>query len=179
MPTPVVRSEASELALTFNDMLDRLQAERSEATGRVLAGQEAERLRIAQVSTTRSGRSRTAVLLSLARVESRVCGALKRDVVEVEEAVRSSLEDVRQIAIELRPEALDDLGLDSALAVLCERFAERTGLRITERIESALPALSPEIELVVYRVAQEALTTSLGTPGPTRWSSRSSTPAGS
>jgi two-component system sensor histidine kinase UhpB len=158
MPAPAGRSEAGELALTFNEMLDRLQAERREATGRVLAGQEAERLRIAQELHDQIGQELTAVLLSLARVESRAPPSLKDDVILVQEAVRSSLENVRQIAIELRPEALDDLGLDSALAVLCERFAERTGLRITENISPELPALPPEIELVLYRVAQEALT---------------------
>jgi two-component system sensor histidine kinase UhpB len=158
MPAPAVQSEAGELALTFNEMLDRLEAERHEATGRVLAGQEAERLRIAQELHDQIGQELTAVLLSLARVESRVPGELKGDLVETQEAVRSSLEGLRQIAIELRPEALDDLGLESALAVLCERFSERTGLRITEHINPELPLLSPEIELVVYRVAQEALT---------------------
>ena len=48
MPDAAPTSEAGELALTFNEMLGRLEAERREATGRVLAGQEAERLRIAQ-----------------------------------------------------------------------------------------------------------------------------------
>lgn len=48
MPGATPTSEAGELALTFNEMLARLEAERREATGRVLAGQEAERLRIAQ-----------------------------------------------------------------------------------------------------------------------------------
>jgi two-component system sensor histidine kinase UhpB len=158
MPSVAVWSEAGELALTFNEMLDRLEAERRDATGRVLAGQEAERLRIAQELHDQIGQELTAVLLSLARVESRVPGDLKGDVIEVQEAVRNSLEDLRQIAIELRPEALDDLGLESALAVVCERFSERTGLRITERVDPELPTLSPEIELVVYRVAQEALT---------------------
>jgi two-component system sensor histidine kinase UhpB len=158
MPAVAVWSEAGELALTFNEMLDRLEAERRDATGRVLAGQEAERLRIAQELHDQIGQQLTAVLLSLARVESRVPGDLKSDVIEVQEAVRSSLDDLRQIAIELRPEALDDLGLESALAVLCERFSERTELRITEHIDRELPTLSPEIELVVYRVAQEALT---------------------
>ena len=61
---------------------------------------------------------------------------------EVQDAVRGSLEDVRRIAIELRPEALDDLGLESALAVLCERFAERSGLEVTQRIAAGLPELS-------------------------------------
>jgi two-component system sensor histidine kinase UhpB len=158
MPAAAVRSEAGELALTFNEMLDRLEAERRDATGRVLAGQEAERLRIAQELHDQIGQELTAVLLSLARVETRAPEELKGDVTEVQEAVRGSLEDLRQIAIELRPEALDDLGLESALAVLCERFAERTGLQITEHIDPELPTLSPEVELVVYRVAQEALT---------------------
>jgi two-component system, NarL family, sensor histidine kinase UhpB len=158
MPAPAAWSEAGELTLTFNEMLDRLQAERRDATGRVLAGQEAERLRIAQELHDQIGQQLTAVLLALARVESRAPATLKGDVIAVQEAVRSSLEDVRQIAIELRPEALDDLGLDSALAVLCERFTERTGLRISERVDPILPTISPEIELVLYRVAQEALT---------------------
>jgi two-component system, NarL family, sensor histidine kinase UhpB len=65
---------------------------------------------------------------------------------------------VRRIALELRPEALDDLGLHSALAVLCERFAQRSGLTVEQRITQPLPPLDPQSELVVYRVAQEALT---------------------
>jgi two-component system sensor histidine kinase UhpB len=153
MPPLAETSEAGQLALTFNEMLGRLEAERRDATGRVLAGQEAERLRIAQELHDQIGQELTAVLLGLARVETRVPLELKNDVIEVQEAVRSSLENVRQIGIELRPEALE-----SALAVLCERFAERTGLRIRQTIDPELPTLPPEIELVVYRVAQEALT---------------------
>jgi two-component system sensor histidine kinase UhpB len=158
MPTASPTSEAGELTITFNEMLARLEAERREATGRVLDGQEAERLRIAQELHDQIGQELTAVLLALARVERRVPDGLRQDLLEVQDAVRGSLEDLRRIAIELRPEALDDLGLESALAVLCERFAERSGLAVTQRIEPGLPILSPEAELVVYRVAQEALT---------------------
>jgi two-component system, NarL family, sensor histidine kinase UhpB len=158
MPGAEPTSEAGELALTFNEMLDRLEAERRDATGRVLAGQEAERLRIAQELHDQVGQQLTAVLLVLSRVQSRAPSELQGEVLEVQSAVRSGLEDVRRIAIELRPEALDDLGLESALAVLCERFAERTGLAVSQRIADDLPTLAPETELVVYRVAQEALT---------------------
>jgi two-component system, NarL family, sensor histidine kinase UhpB len=158
MPPASPTSEAGELTITFNEMLARLEAERREATGRVLDGQEAERLRIAQELHDQIGQELTAVLLALARVERRVPDALRQDVLEVQDAVRGSLEDLRRIAIELRPEALDDLGLESALAVLCERFAERSGLEVTQRIAAGLPILTPETELVVYRVAQEALT---------------------
>jgi two-component system sensor histidine kinase UhpB len=151
-------SEAGELSLTFNEMLTRLEAERREATGRVLAAQEAERLRIARELHDQVGQELTAVLLGLARVQARLEPPLREDVTDVQEAVRSSLEDVRRIALELRPEALDDLGLVSALAVLCERFAQRSGLDVAQRIDEPLPALDPDAELVIYRVAQEALT---------------------
>ena len=158
MPGATPTSEAGELALTFNEMLARLEAERREATGRVLAGQEAERLRIAQELHDQVGQELTAVLLGLARVQRHVEPPLRDEVTMVQEAVRSSLEDVRRIALELRPEARDDLGLISALAVLCERFAQRSGLTVTQHIDDELPELDPEAELVVYRVAQEALT---------------------
>lgn len=158
MPDATPTSEAGELAVTFNEMLARLEAERSEATGRVLAGQEAERLRIAQELHDQVGQELTAVLLGLARVQAELDPPMRDDVSEVQEAVRSSLEDVRRIALELRPEALDDLGLVSALAVLCDRFGKRSGVTVEHRFADDLPDLDPEAELVVYRVAQEALT---------------------
>ncbi len=144
--------------MTFNEMLARLEAERQEATGRVLAGQEAERLRIAQELHDQVGQELTAVLLGLARVYARVPPPLRDDVSDIQEAVRSSLEDVRRIALELRPEALDDLGLISALAVLCERFGQQSGVTVEQDCDDQLPELDPESELVIYRVAQEALT---------------------
>ena len=151
-------SEAGELALTFNEMLERLETERRESTGRVLRAQEDERLRIAQELHDQVGQELTAVLLGLSRVASRVPPCLEEEVVAVQDAVRDTLEDVRRIAIELRPEALDDLGLTSALAVLADRFSEQLGLEVSEHITPGLPVLPPDVELVVYRVAQEALT---------------------
>lgn len=158
IPDAAPTSEAGELSLTFNEMLTRLEAERREATGRVLAGQEAERLRIAQELHDQVGQELTAVLLGLARVQGRLEPSLREDVSDVQDAVRSSLEDVRRIALELRPEALDDLGLSSALAVLGERFGQRSGLAVSQRIDDRLPELDPDAELVIYRVAREALT---------------------
>jgi two-component system sensor histidine kinase UhpB len=158
IPDAEPTSEAGELALTFNQMLERLQAERREATGRVLRAQEAERLRIAQELHDQVGQELTAVLLGLSRLSSQAPAGLEESVLAVQDVVRDSLEDVRRIAIELRPEALDDLGLPSALAVLADRFAQQLGLEIAEDLPLSLPPLPPEVELVVYRVAQEALT---------------------
>jgi two-component system, NarL family, sensor histidine kinase UhpB len=158
VPDAEPSSEAGELAHTFHEMLVRLQAERLEATGRVLAGQEAERLRIAQELHDQVGQELTAVLLLLSRLSTRAPEALAPAVLEVQSSVRSSLEDLRRIAIELRPEALDDLGLGSALSVLCDRFAQRSGLDVACAVAEVLPELPASTELVIYRVAQEALT---------------------
>ncbi|MGN6871048.1 MAG: HAMP domain-containing sensor histidine kinase [Solirubrobacteraceae bacterium] len=162
-PVPAVpdaepSSEAGELSHTFHQMLVRLQGERREATGRVLAAQEAERLRIAQELHDQVGQELTAVLLLLSRLSTRAPEELRPAVLDVQNAVRTGLEDLRRIAIELRPEALDDLGLESALSVLCDRFAQRAGLDVDCRIAEALPELPASTELVIYRVAQEALT---------------------
>jgi two-component system, NarL family, sensor histidine kinase UhpB len=158
VPDAEPNSEAGELAVTFNDMLARLRAERRDATGRVLSAQEAERLRVAQELHDQVGQELIAALLLLSRLESHAPEELRTAVREAQDSVRASIEDLRRIAIELRPEALDDLGLENALAVLSDRFAERSGLEVSFQVAGELPQLSPDQELVIYRVAQEALT---------------------
>jgi two-component system sensor histidine kinase UhpB len=98
------------------------------------------------------------VLLQLERTAKRAPMRLREELAEAQDTARASLDDVRRIALELRPEALDDLGLLSALEALCDRLAQRAGLRVARRFDSGLPALSDDGELVIYRVAQEALT---------------------
>ena len=158
VPVEGSASEVMELGSSFNEMLDRLEAERRESAGRALAAQEAERLRVARELHDEVGQALTAVLLDLARTERQTPDPLKGQLREIQESVRASLDDARRIALELRPEALDDLGLAAALIVLADRFVERAAVEIERRVERSLPALSYEQELVVYRVAQEALT---------------------
>jgi two-component system sensor histidine kinase UhpB len=150
-------SEAAELADAFNEMLDRLEAERRDSVGRALAAQEGERLRVAQELHDGVGQSLTGVVLQLGRVARHVPEAARDGVLEAQETARGSLEEVRRIARRLRPEALDDLGLASALRVLGERMAEQAGLAVDVHIQPDLD-FDEQAELVVYRVAQEALT---------------------
>ena len=158
VPVGHYQSEVSELATTFNEMLARLEKERRDATRRVLAAQEGERLRIAQELHDEVGQTLTAVLLQLGRSARQADPALEAELLETQETARASLEDVRRISRELRPEALDDLGLTSALVALTERFAQGAGLKVRRDLDRELPTLSEEAELVIYRVAQEALT---------------------
>jgi len=151
-------SEVTELATAFNKMLDRLVDERRESVRRALDAQEGERLRVAQELHDEVGQTLTAVVLQLGRTAKRVPEAYRAEVVEAQETARASLEEVRRIALQLRPEALDDLGLATALRVLGERLGEDRGLGVEVHIREPLPLLAPEEELVIYRVAQEALT---------------------
>jgi two-component system sensor histidine kinase UhpB len=140
---------------TFNEMVARLEAERRDSAGRALAAQEGERLRIAQELHDEVGQKLTAAILALDNLSRlREAPALQ----EAREGVRETLEEVRLIARRLRPEALDHLGLPSALAALTNSLRGVGGIRIERRIDRSLPALPSEVELVVYRVAQEALT---------------------
>jgi two-component system sensor histidine kinase UhpB len=68
---------------------------------------------------------------------------------------------VRRIAQRLRPEALEDLGLGAALETLCARLSEQSGVAVQSRVPRDVGSITPEMELVVYRVAQEALTNAL------------------
>ncbi|HEY7200980.1 MAG TPA: sensor histidine kinase, partial [Candidatus Dormibacteraeota bacterium] len=123
-----------------------------------LAAQEGERLRVSQELHDGVGQSLTGVVLQLGRTVRDVPEPARAGVLEAQETARGSLEEVRRIARRLRPEALDDLGLASALHVLGERMAEHSGLALEVHVQPGLPDLGPEAELVVYRVAQEALT---------------------
>lgn len=147
--------EVAELTAAFNDMLGRLEVERRESGLRALAAQEGERRRIARELHDEVGQALTAAILQLDRA---LRGGGSDGTAEARETVRASLEEVRGIARRLRPEALDDLGLRSALAALTNDMTRRTGLLVERSISPALPPLDPEEELVVYRVAQEALT---------------------
>ena len=142
---PHADADVTALTEAFNDMLDRLEDERRESGRRVMAAQEEVRRRIARELHDEVGQVLTGVMLGLEDPEAR-------------ESVRRSLDDVRRIAGELRPQTLDELGLQSALRSLCTTVEATPGLRVERRLELGDAELTPEVELVVYRVAQESLT---------------------
>ena len=141
---------------SFNAMLDRLEADRSAGTARVLAAQETERQRIARELHDEIGQSLTVALLQLKRVADRVPPELAEEVQAAREGVRSCLDEVRGVARRLRPGVLEDLGLLSALSALVTEF-EQAGLQLSRSLKPP-PELGPDTELVVYRIAQESLT---------------------
>jgi two-component system sensor histidine kinase UhpB len=87
---------------------------------------------------------------------------------DAQELARESLDELRRISYELRPAALDDLGLASALASLCGAVGRRTGIEVAHHIARPLPELPRDAELAVYRIAQEALTNAVRHSGCSR-----------
>lgn len=150
--------EVRQLSGAFNDMLDRLERERRESGARALAAMEDERLRIARELHDEIGQTLTALVLQLETVTRQAPAELVEPLAEVRETARGSVEEVREIAHGLRPEALADFGLRAALATLGSTFAERTAVHVRSRLAPQLPELDRERELAIYRVAQESLT---------------------
>lgn len=146
------------IARSVNGLLDRLEAARRSGNAQALAAQEAERHRIAQELHDEVGQSLTVVLLGLKQVESRVPAEVMEELALVRESARAGLDDVRRVARRLRPGVLEDLGLQSALAALVTDFSTNSTASVRRSFSPGLPTLSADADLVVYRVAQEALT---------------------
>jgi signal transduction histidine kinase len=129
-----------------------------DALQRVVTAQELERQRLARELHDETGQALTSILLGLRNVEEAGDETeLRRAVAEVRELVRSTLQDVRQLAVDLRPKALDDFGLVAALERLTQSFEEQTGIGVDFQtaVHERLP---PEVETALYRIVQECLT---------------------
>src|SRR5204863_5038225 len=126
---------------------------------RVVEAQELERRRLARELHDETGQALTSILLGLKSIRAaRDDDEAERAEAELRELVVQALQDVRSLAVELRPSALDDFGLVPALERLAGTFAERTGIRATVAATLGDTRLPPETETVVYRLVQEALT---------------------
>jgi signal transduction histidine kinase len=126
---------------------------------RVVDAQEVERRRLARELHDETGQALTSILLGLRSVEETLDGEDSRAAAKgLRELVVATLQDVRRLAVELRPKALDDFGLAPALERLTQTFAEQTGIAVD--LEAALPGerLAAEIETALYRIVQESLT---------------------
>jgi two-component system sensor histidine kinase UhpB len=152
--------EVASVITRFNLMLDRLEHERRHSMRRVLVAQEAERRRVAQELHDEIGQNLTAAVLELNRV--REGGVVLGDALDDAQGLaRDSLDTLSEITARLRPATFDDLGLASALQSLAADSERRTGVEVETVVDGALNVVDPDAELVLYRVAQEALMNSL------------------
>jgi signal transduction histidine kinase len=122
---------------------------------RIVAAQELERQRLARELHDETGQALTSILLGLKRLE----GAESPEALHaVRELVVATLQDVRRLAVELRPKVLDDFGLVPALERLTQAFAEHTGIAVDLEASTITERVPVEVETAIFRIVQEALT---------------------
>ena len=126
---------------------------------RVVEAQELERRRLARELHDETGQALTSILLGLKALEERMADRASRSAAEeLRDLVVSTLQDVRRLAVELRPSALDDFGLVAALERLTASFTEQTGISVDFQTALADERLPGEVETALYRIVQESLT---------------------
>jgi signal transduction histidine kinase len=122
---------------------------------RIVAAQELERRRLARELHDETGQALTSILLGLKQLEG---SGDKAGVQALRELVVATLQDVRRLAVELRPKVLDDYGLVPALERLTQGFAEQTGMHVDLEASTIRERLPVEVETAIYRIVQESLT---------------------
>jgi signal transduction histidine kinase len=126
---------------------------------RVVAAQELERRRLARELHDEAAQSLASILLGLRDLDRTLEHEDSRAAVaRIRELAADTLADVRRLAVELRPKALDDFGLVPALDQLARTFSDDTGLRVDVISELDGERLSEEARITLYRSLQEALT---------------------
>ena len=128
---------------------------------RLIEAQEEERKRIARELHDEIGQVLTAISLNLQAV--RASGLTPTSTPKIDESilvVDDALHHVQNLALELRPSLLDDLGLAAAIRWFVDRYAQRTGIKVevTMDVQIADGRLSRELETACFRIVQEALT---------------------
>jgi two-component system, NarL family, sensor histidine kinase UhpB len=155
---PMGGAETRALITGFNTMLDRLEEERRASVRRSVTSLEAERQRIGRELHDEIGQRLTGILLQLGRVQAEAPSMLQPRIAGVQNQARATLDAVGALAWEVRPGVLEDLGLAAALEVLADSLREDGTAQVNVALLDPVPHLTREVELAVYRIAQEALT---------------------
>jgi two-component system sensor histidine kinase UhpB len=149
-------AEVERIELAYLRMLRRLEAERRRASSAALRAQEEERARVARDLHDEVNQALTGVLLRLEATRESAPPELASELAETRQLANQAMEELLSLARQLRPTALDDLGLKAAIAGQVEEIGRRD-VTATFSAEGDFSDLDDDVQLVVYRVAQEAL----------------------
>ena len=151
--------EVVSIERSFHAMLERLEAERRRAANAALSAQERERERIARDLHDEVNQALTALLLRLEAVRRQSSDPeVVEELGEIGSLISRAMRELLDLARGLRPTTLDDLGLKAALATLVEEVEREAGIRAGFEVEGNVDDLPENLQLVTYRVAQEAVT---------------------
>jgi two-component system, NarL family, sensor histidine kinase UhpB len=150
--------EVQRLHNAFRRMLERLEAERRRASNVALTAQEEERARVARDLHDEVNQSLTGLLLRLEALRERASPELAHELGETKALANRAMQELLTLARALRPTALDDLGLKAALSALVDELGRKSGIETGFEGTGELTDVPMDVQLVTYRVAQEALT---------------------
>ena len=171
--------EVERLAHAFANLLERIEAERRRAGRLQLRAQEEERKRVARDLHDEVNQALTAILLRLEALTQIAPPRLKEELAETKGLANQAMEELLQLARQLRPAALDDHGFVPAIEEQLRRFKAQYGIETTLSTEGELDDLGSDQQLVLYRVTQEALNNVVPARGRAEaWPSTSPAPTG-
>ena len=149
--------EVARLHQAFIRMLERLEAERRRASSAALEAQEEERARVARDLHDEVNQSLTGLLLRLEAIRKHAPPELAAELAETRALANRAMQELLTLARQLRPTALDDLGLKAALAGHVSELGQQGRIETSFRAEGDLGTVGQDVQIVAYRVAQEAL----------------------
>jgi two-component system, NarL family, sensor histidine kinase UhpB len=151
--------DADQLAIAFNTMLAALDDLSRSRASQILHAQEEERKRIARELHDETSQVLTSLLISLALLEETVTAPEARArVAETRALAHQTLRAVRNLSIDLRPSALDDLGLLPALRWYIKEYQQNVGIEVELSVTGCKERLPADLETAMYRIVQESLT---------------------
>jgi two-component system sensor histidine kinase UhpB len=151
-------TDMQRLTASFNRMLDRLERERLRSGERALNAQEAERKRVARDLHDEVNQALTALLLRIEAAIQEAPPKLAEELQETKRLANQAMSELLDLARQLRPTALDDHGLVAALRANVRAYDRRGPARANFWADSEFEGLPSDVQTVIYRVAQEAMT---------------------
>ena len=158
-PTTGVDPEADQLAQTFNMMLEAIDDATRLRASQIINAQEQERKRIARELHDETSQVLTSLLISLAILEESITTQEARDrIADTRKLAHQTLRAIRNLSIDLRPSALDDLGLLPALRWYVKEYQQKCSIVVEFAAHGFKERLPAEVETALYRIVQESLT---------------------
>ena len=158
-PLTGVDSQADQLASAFNMVLEALDDASRQRASQIINAQEQERQRIARELHDETSQVLTSLMISLAVLEESIESPEARErIADTRALAHSTLRAIRSLSIDLRPSALDDLGLLPALRWYVKEYQKKCSIEVEFRSSGLKERLPAEMETALYRIVQECLT---------------------